>query len=119
MRGFFEEVSPEIEEAALVDGCSRMRVLLRVLLPIVRPGLLVSGIFVFCFCWNNLILAVPLTGGETIPLTVRALSFFATTGISWNYIAATATVSMIVPMVLFCVFRRHLVAGLTFGGVKG
>jgi len=119
LRGFFEEIPTEIEEAAMVDGCTRPQILLRVLLPIVRPGLLVAGIFVFCFCWNNLIFAVPLTGGETIPLTVRALSFFATSGISWNYIAATATVSMLVPMILFWVFRRHLVAGLTFGAVKG
>ncbi|HEY8455599.1 MAG TPA: carbohydrate ABC transporter permease [Actinopolymorphaceae bacterium] len=119
MRGFFEEIPTEIEEAAMVDGCERWQILIRILIPIVRPGLLVAGIFVFCFCWNNLIFAVPLTGGETVPLTVRALSFFATSGISWNYIAATATASMLVPMVLFWIFRRHLVAGLTFGAVKG
>lgn len=119
LRGFFQELPVEVEEAAMLDGCNRLQVLLRVVLPLVRPGLAVAGIFVFCFCWNNLIFAMPLTGGEAVPLTVRALSFFATSGISWNYIAATASVSMVVPVVLFWVFRRHLVAGLTFGAVKG
>ncbi|HVX42279.1 MAG TPA: carbohydrate ABC transporter permease [Mycobacteriales bacterium] len=119
MRSFFEDVPAEIEEAAMLDGCNRWRILTRVLIPMVAPGLVVAGIFVFCFCWNNLIFAMPLTGGVSVPLTVRALSFFATSGISWNYIGATAVVSMIVPMLLFWLFRKHLVAGLTFGAVKG
>lgn len=119
LRSFFEEVPVEVEEAAMMDGCNRMRLLIRVFLPMVAPGLVVAGIFVFCFCWNNLIFAMPLTGGVSVPLTVRALSFFATSGISWNYIGATAVASMVVPMVLFWIFRKHLVAGLTFGAVKG
>jgi multiple sugar transport system permease protein len=119
LRSFFEELPVELEEAAMMDGCSRIRVLWNVLLPVVRPGLLVSAIFVFCFCWNNLLFAMPLTGGETVPLTVRALSFFATSGVSWSYIGATAVVSMLVPMLLFFAFRRHIVSGLTFGAVKG
>ncbi len=119
LRNFFEDVPVEIEEAAMMDGCGRGQLLVRVFLPMVVPGLVVAGIFVFCFCWNNLIFAMPLTGGVSVPLTVRALSFFATSGISWNYIGATAVVSMIVPMVLFWAFRKHLVSGLTFGAVKG
>jgi multiple sugar transport system permease protein len=119
LRSFFEDVPAEVEEAAMVDGCNRAQTLVRVFLPIVAPGLVVAGIFVFCFCWNNLIFAMPLTGGVTVPLTVSALGFFATSGISWNYIGATATASMVVPMLLFWIFRRHLVAGLTFGAVKG
>jgi len=119
LRNFFEEVPVEVEEAATMDGCGRPQILLRIFLPMVVPGLVVAGIFVFCACWNNLIFAMPLTGGVSVPLTVRALSFFATSGISWNYIGATAVVSMVVPMVLFWIFRKHLVAGLTFGAVKG
>lgn len=119
LRGFFAEIPEEIEEAALIDGCSRLRSLVAVVLPMVAPGLLVASVFVFVFCWNNLIFAMPFTGGESVPLTVRALSYFATSGISWNYIAATSAVSMAVPMLLFWLFRRHIVSGLTFGAVKG
>lgn len=119
LRGFFAELPAEIEEAALIDGCSRMRSLVSVVLPMVAPGLLVASVFVFVFCWNNLVFAMPLTGGDSVPLTVRALSYFATSGISWNYIAATSAVSMAVPMLLFWIFRRHIVSGLTFGAVKG
>ncbi|MGA8112997.1 MAG: carbohydrate ABC transporter permease [Actinocatenispora sp.] len=119
LRGFFEDIPMEIEEAGLVDGCGRMRCLIRVVLPMVAPGLVVAGVFIFVFCWNNLIFAMPMTGGRSVPLTVRALSYFATSGISWNYIAATAAVSMAVPMLLFWALRRHIVSGLTFGAVKG
>lgn len=118
LRGFFEELPVELEEAAMMDGCGRMRILLQIFLPVLRPALLVTGIFVFCFCWNNLLFVMPLTSGNTVPLTVRAMSFFATSGINWTYIGATAVISMIVPMLLFFIFRRHLVSGLTFGAVK-
>lgn len=118
LKSFFEELPAELEEAAMLDGCSRTRILLQVFLPVLRPGLLVAGIFVFCFCWNNLLFVMPLTSGESVPLTVRTLSFFATSGVNWTYIGATAVVSMIVPMVLFFIFRRHIVSGLTFGAVK-
>lgn len=118
LKGFFEELPVELEEAAMMDGCGRARILWGILLPVLRPGLLVAGIFVFCFSWNNLLFVMPLTSGQTVPLTVRALSFFATSGISWSYIGATAIVSMLIPMLLFFAFRKHIVAGLTFGAVK-
>ena len=118
LRSFFEELPLEIEEAAMVDGAGRIRILLQIILPVLRPGLLVASIFVFCFCWNNLLLVMPLTSGETVPLTVRALSYYATSGINWTYIGATAVVSMLVPMLLFFLFRKHIVSGLTFGAVK-
>ena len=118
LRSFFEELPLELEEAAMVDGAGRMRILLQIILPVLRPGLLVTGIFVFCFCWNNLLFVMPLTSGETVPLTVRALSFYATSGINWTYIGATAVASMLVPMFLFFLFRKHIVSGLTFGAVK-
>lgn len=118
LRSFFEEFPVALEEAAMMDGCGRLRILLLVFLPIMRPALLVASIFVFCFSWNNLLFVMPLTSGGTVPLTVRSLSFFATSGINWTYIGATAVISMIVPMTLFFIFRRHLVSGLTFGAVK-
>lgn len=119
LRNFFEDIPMAIEEAAMVDGASRLGILVRVFVPLVAPGLLVASLFVFCLCWDNLIFAMPLTGEASVPLTVTTLGFFTTSGISWNYIGATAIVSAIVPMFLFWVFRRHLVAGLTFGAVVG
>lgn len=119
LRGFFDDVPKEIEEAAMVDGCSRGTLLVRIFIPLVTPGLVVAGTFVFCLAWDNLLFAMPLTSGSSVPLTVTTLSFFTTSGISWNYIGATATVSAIVPMFLFWLFRKHLIAGLTFGAVEG
>jgi multiple sugar transport system permease protein len=118
LKSFFEELPVEIEEAAMLDGCSRGRILVQIFLPVLRPGLLVASIFVFCFGWNNLLFVMPLTSGSSVPLTVRALSFYATSGVNWTYIGATAVISMIVPMVLFFLFRKHIVSGLTFGAVK-
>ncbi|MGO1972208.1 MAG: carbohydrate ABC transporter permease [Propionibacteriaceae bacterium] len=118
LKNFFEDLPVELEEAAMLDGCTRAGILLRIFLPVLRPGLMVAGIFIFCFSWNNLLLVMPLTGGDSIPLTVRALSFFATSGVSWSYIGATAIISALPPMILFFLFRKNIVSGLTFGAVK-
>ena len=119
LRSFIEDIPFALEESAMIDGANRLTALLRVTLPVAAPGVVVAGIFIFVFCWNNLLFPVALASGSSVPLSLQSMSFFATTGISWNYIAATASVTMLVPMVLFLAFRGFIVQGLSFGAIKG
>lgn len=119
IKSFFDEVPVVLEEAAMVDGAGRFGALLRVVIPISLPGIIVSSMFAFVFSWNNAIFPLVLSGQFTKPLPVGTLNFFATTGVTWNYIAATSIVTMLPPMLIFLALGRYVVRGLTFGAIKG
>ena len=119
MKSFFDEVPPSLEEAAMVDGASRIGALLKIVLPISLPGIIVSAMFAFVFSWNNAIFPMVLSGMFTKPLPIGTLNFMATTGVSWNNIGATSIVTMLPPMIIFLVLGKYIVRGLTFGAVKG
>lgn len=119
MKGFIDDVPIELEEAAKIDGARWYTIMLRVTLPIVRPGIIVTSMFAFVFAWNNTAFPLVLSSRSTATLPVGTLGYFATTGVTWNYIAAAAVIAMIPPMVIFLVFDRYVVRGLSFGSVKG
>lgn len=119
MKSFFDEVPPSLEEAAMVDGASRIGALLKIVLPISLPGIIVSAMFAFVFSWNNAIFPMVLSGMFTKPLPIGTLNFMATTGVSWNNIGATSIVTMLPPMIIFLFLGKYIVRGLTFGAVKG
>ena len=119
MLSFFEDLPPEVEEAAMIDGCSPYQVLLRVALPLSVPGLTVSGILAFIFSWNYFLFALVLAGVHTMPLTVAAFQFIGVSMIDWGGLAAAATVISFPPLILTLFVQRWLVRGLTAGAVKG
>jgi multiple sugar transport system permease protein len=118
--GFFDEVPRELDDAAMVDGCSRLRVLTDVLLPLVRPGLIVAAIFAAIFIWNEFLVGLYIVnsqGLKTIPLGAAGL-ISAQRPIDWN-VAATVGVVTIVPIFVFSLFiQRYIVRGITAGAVK-
>jgi multiple sugar transport system permease protein len=119
IRGFVLTIPIELEQAALVDGCSFMQILRYIVLPLALPGIAASAAFIFLTCWNEFILALSLTysqQAQTMPVAVT--SFISARGIAWRELAAAACV-MLLPGLLFGIFaRRFLVAGLTHGAVK-
>jgi multiple sugar transport system permease protein len=118
MRGFFLEIPLEVEESALVDGCSPFGVFRRIALPLVAPGLVATGVFCFIFAWAEFFFAVCLTRSKAMPLSVFLVNSFGKGEIMWGQIAATSIVAM-VPMFLVSVaVQRYLVRGLTMGAVK-
>lgn len=119
MKSFIDEVPIELEEAARVDGARWHVIMMRITLPIVRPGLIVTSMFAFVFAWNNAAFPLVLSSRATATLPIGTLGYFATAGVTWNYIAAAAVVAMVPPMLIFLVFDRYVVRGLTFGSVKG
>jgi multiple sugar transport system permease protein len=119
MKSFIDEVPVELEEAARVDGANWRRVIYRITLPLVRPGLIVTSMFAFVFSWNNAAFPLVLSNQKTATLPIGTLSYFATAGATWTFIGAAATAAMLPPMIIFLVLDRYVVRGLTFGSIKG
>jgi len=119
MLGFFAEVPPELEEAALVDGCSRPRAFLQVVIPLVAPGLAATAILTSLLIWNEFLFALVLTRARTRMLPVLVNLLVTQRTVDYGLMCATG-VLMAAPMVLFgLLVQKHLVRGLTLGAVKG
>ena len=118
--GFFDEIPRELDDAALVDGCTRIGVLRRVMLPLVRPGVIVAAIFGAIFIWNEFLVGLYIVNSQTlktIPLGAAGL-ISAQRPIDWN-VAATVGVVTIIPIFLFSLFiQRYIVRGITAGAVR-
>jgi len=118
MRGFFEDIPKELEECAMVDGCSRMSAIRRVVLPVVQPGLFATGVFCFIFSWNEFLFAFLLTNEATKTLPVAAASFVTDRAILWGDCGVASFITTIPILILVIFVQRHIVSGLTFGAVK-
>ena len=119
MRAFFAAIPPELEEAALVDGCTRFSAFVRVVLPNALPGIIATFVYAFLFAWDELLFAANLTehDSETIPIGIR--TFISNYQQSYDQLLAAGVVSTLPVMVAFFATQRWLVRGLTAGSVKG
>jgi multiple sugar transport system permease protein len=117
--GFFVDVPLEVEEAAMIDGCGPLGVLLRVVVPIVAPGLAVAAIFAFLVSWNEFLFALILSGVEakTLPVVIAGLT--TDVGPLYGEMSAAAVMVMLPNIVMTLVLQRYVVRGLTLGAVKG
>ena len=119
LRAFFASIPREIEDAAAVDGCGRLRVLVRIVLPLSLPGVVTAGIFAFIAAWNEYIVALTLmTDPDKRPLTVGITSYVTAYVQHWNSLFAASIITIVPVVVLFALIERHLVGGLTAGSVK-
>ncbi len=117
---YFRQLPPDLEEAALVDGASRARVLGEVVLPLAAPGLVTTGILTFLYCWNELLFALSFTVSaerQTVPVAIALLR--GRYQIPWGQIFAASVIATLPVAVLVLVFQRRIVQGLTAGAVKG
>ena len=120
LRGTFMGISPEMEQAAKIDGCGTVKALIKVLLPMAAPGIITTLIFVFINAWNEYTIALTLISTDIFkPITVGINVFYGFNFIQWQYLFATSLFATIPVVVLFLAIEKHLVAGLTSGGVKG
>jgi len=119
VKTFFDEMPKEIEEAALVEGCSRWRVFIRVTLPMMAAPLAAASLFVFILNWSDYLIALLLTTREwvTIPVYMASLSS-SMTGQLYGAKAALGLIAAVPPVILGIVIQKHLVRGLTFGALK-
>ncbi|WP_417374427.1 carbohydrate ABC transporter permease [Glutamicibacter protophormiae] len=119
MASFFESVPTELEEAARVDGCSRLGSLWRVILPVTKGGIAVTAIFAFLASWNDFIFALLLTAVRAVTTPVTIANFQSQFGLDWGTMTALAVLYSIPVILLTIALQRHIVAGLTLGSVKG
>ncbi|MPZ81500.1 MAG: ABC transporter permease subunit [Actinophytocola sp.] len=119
MHSFFATVPKEIEEAAWLDGCSRSQSLRRIMLPLVWPGIVTAVIFTFIACWNEFAASLILLPTDTNqPLTVALTRFIGQYESAWQYVFAVSIIGILPVVALFALIEKHLVSGLTAGGVK-
>ena len=119
LRGIIDAIPKELDEAAMVDGASLWQTLTRVIIPLARPGLAVTAILTWVFAWNEYLFAATLTSVHARTITTGLAEFVTVTGTNWGQLAATAMLTMIPAIVFLGLVQRHIVAGLTFGAVKG
>ncbi len=120
LKGYFDTIPRELEEAAIMDGASQWTIFTRIVLPLSRPAIAVTALFCFMTAWNEFILAYTFMSQETAyTLPVALQSYVGDYATEWGRFAAGAIIVSIPVMALFMVLQRHLVEGLTAGGVKG
>jgi N,N'-diacetylchitobiose transport system permease protein len=120
LRGFIINIPMELEEAAMVDGCTRAGAFRRILFPLVAPGLVATAVFSFILVWNDYLIAyVLLQSPERQTLGIWLASFTTNHGTDWGGVMAGSTLYAIPVVVFFLVVQRRLVSGLTAGAVKG
>ena len=120
LRGTFVSISPEMEQAAKIDGCSTMGSLTRVLLPMAAPGIVTTLIFVFINSWNEYTIStVLISTAANRPITVGITQFSSFNMIEWQNLFAASLLATIPVVILFMCIEKHLTSGLTSGGVKG
>ena len=121
MRSFFEDLPIEMEEAALVDGATRLGAFFRVILPLVKPGVVACAIYTFVMCINEFFFAFVLTGSRVKPAAVAILNYLPTgvRGTLYGQAAAASILIMIPAVLLFILLQKHFIRGMTFGAIKG
>jgi multiple sugar transport system permease protein len=119
LKGFMAEVPMEVEEAALVDGASRVRAFFQILLPQMTPALLAAGVITFSLTWSEFMFAFILTASPASQtFSIGVASLVTQFEIIWNEMAAAGTISALVPVTLLLIARRYVISALTFGVVR-
>ncbi|MBN2057252.1 MAG: carbohydrate ABC transporter permease [Candidatus Saganbacteria bacterium] len=119
LRGFFAAIPKELEEAALIDGCSRFQVFWYIALRLAVPGIIATGIYTFLTAWDELMFAWVLTNADTMTIPVGIRLFVGNYQNRFDLMMAAAVVATLPVVVLFFMLQRHIVRGLTAGAVKG
>lgn len=119
VRGYFEDISVEIEHAAQVDGYSWYQIFFKMLLPLIKPGLVSSALLAFIFAWNSFTFPLMLAGIHIQPITVAVTKYLGTDTAHYGQLAVAATVSALPAIIFALCIQKHLVRGLSFGAVKG
>ena len=119
MRGYIQDIPLELEESALVDGCTRWQVFVRVVWPMARSGLFATAVFTFVFAWNEFIFALVLTRSAVTTFPVQVTHYFGGQSNFWAKIAAMSVLGTVPIFIAVTLMHRYLVRGISLGAVKG
>ncbi|MGQ9473845.1 MAG: carbohydrate ABC transporter permease [Candidatus Caldatribacteriaceae bacterium] len=118
LKGMMDGIPKELDEAALIDGCSLWRLLWHVIVPLAKPGIMVTAILNWIFAWNEYLFAAILTSVRSRTITTGLAEFVTVIGTNWGEMAAVSVICLIPAIIFIGVAQRHIIAGLTFGAVK-
>lgn len=118
IKGFIDGIPMDTEEAAMVDGSSRLQVIRNIVLPMAAPGILTAGIFCFIIAWNEFLFALILTNKHAVTLPIGLALFKAEEGDLWNLLSAAGIIIMVPMFILALVIRKYFVQGMTMGAVR-
>lgn len=119
LRGFFERIPVSLEEAARVDGCNKMQALIKVVVPILFPGIVATFVFAFTGAWNELLAGIMFINSnslKTIPVAINA--FIGKYSIDWGQMSAACMIALIPTVIFFAIVQKYIIQGLTQGAVK-
>lgn len=120
LQGYFATLPPVLDEAAAIDGCGYLQMLLRIIVPISGPGIAVGAVFVFVNTYNDFVIPLfLLSEASQYPLTLKIYSMLSDTTIRWHIMAAASLIGIIPPVALFTFFQKYIIQGVTAGAVKG
>jgi multiple sugar transport system permease protein len=119
LRGFFVYVPEEIEDAARVDGCTRLQAIVRIFLPLSLPGLVSTAIFAFLGAWNEFLFASAIAGSTTKTLPIRIVEYIGRERVAVEYMFPAGILGSLPVLILVLIFQRYIIRGLTEGAVKG
>lgn len=119
MKGFFSDLPPELEDAALVDGATYWQTFRRIMVPLALPGIAATGILSFLFSWNEFLFALVLTNNEARTAPVGLHAFIGYQEVQWGALSASATIMLLPVLLLLVLFQRQIIRGMTLGAVRG
>ncbi|HAX52380.1 carbohydrate ABC transporter permease [Muricomes intestini] len=119
VRGYFEDISIEVEQAAQLDGYTWYEVFFKTLVPLIKPGLVASALLAFIFAWNSFTFPLILSGFEIQTITITALRYIASDTVHYGQVAVASTIAVLPEVIVALFIQKHLVRGLSFGAVKG
>lgn len=118
--GYFQTLPGELDEAASIDGCNYLQLLLKIIFPISGPGIAVGAIFVFINTYNEFVIPLfLLSDAGSYPLTLKIYSMLSDTTIRWHIMAASSLIGIVPPVAIFVFFQKYIIQGVTSGAVKG
>ncbi len=118
LRGFLADVPVELEEAALLDGLSRLQIIWRIVVPVILPGIASTAIFTFVFTWNEYLMALMLTSFNAVTVPVTIAKFVMPYTILWGDLSAAVMIQVVPMLIVVFLLQRHIVRGMSLGAVK-
>ena len=121
IKGYFDSIPRELEQAAKIDGCSQVQSLVKIILPLARPGITAAGIYIFLFSWNDFLFGLTLTTQDTMRILSPGISmqFIGEFEFLWVEMMSSSVLITIPIVMLFLMFQKYFIQGLTAGAVKG
>lgn len=119
MMGFLRDVPPELQQAAMIDGCTRMQTFWKVLVPVILPGIAAASVLAMQYSWNELLFSLQLTTLDTYTVPVGIAGFVGSISVDWGLSSAAATAAMIPPIILGFFVQKYIASGTIGGSVKG